>query len=158
MGSVNIAVTAPGFDATIKAFRAMPAELKREVGKQSRTVADPLARVLESAGSSQGSHAAGAASTVRSSVRGGVPSVVASGKPYTLGSEFGGGVRRASYYSTSRAGRRYLIVNRRTTAQFRPYVGQSGYWWDPAIKANGPGATAVLEAWSRIVSAVVARF
>ena len=143
-----------GFDSPVRAFRAMPKELKRTTATRSRTLAEPLATVLRGAGAAQGSHAGAVARRVRSTTSGGVPAVRASGLPYVMGSEFGGGIRRGTYY-THRGGTRYLIVNRHTTAQFRPYLGRTGYWWTPSLRANGAGRAAVLVGWSKIVDEVV---
>lgn len=153
---VRVGVTAPGWDTTIAAFRSMPADLKREVSRQSRTLSEPLATVLRASGSAQGSHAGAVARNVQSSTRGGVPAVQASGLPYVMGSEYGGGLRTHTYYGTSRLGRRYLIVARHTTRQFRPFVGKRGYWWTPELEGNGAGRAAVMRGWSAIIDDVIA--
>lgn len=152
---VRIAVTAPGWETTIAAFRALPADIKRQANADARKLSEPLAQTLKASGTSQGSHAAAVAQRVRSSTSGGVPAVVASGLPYVLGSEWGGGTRTTTYYSTSRTGRRYLIVQRHTTRQFRPH-NTDGYWWTPELKANGAGRAAVLRGWAAIVDEVIA--
>lgn len=156
MGSLSIAASTPGWATSINAIRAMPREVKSEVSRQGRRLAEPLADELRRDGVGQGSHAARVAGKVRSTVKAGVPAVSASGLPYVSGSEYGGGLRRTTYYSTSRRGRRYLVVARHTTRQFRPFRGTEGYWWNPTLR--GPGTAKVLEAWARLVDDVMRRF
>lgn len=153
MGSLSIAATSPGWQSTIRAMRALPSEVKRETSRRAIDLARPLADKIAMEGRRQGSHAASVADTVKASTRGGVPSIRAGGKPYTLGSEFGGGSRRTTYYSTHRtSGRRYLIVQRRSTAQFRPHRGREGYWWFPTIRDD---SDLVLQKWREIVDSVL---
>lgn len=156
MAGMNVAASAPGWDSSIRAMRAMPATLKREVTRQSRTLAEPLAREIRAAGHAQGSHAARVADTVRSTARSGVPTVSATGKPFTMGSEYGGGRRRRTYYSTSRAGRRYLVVQRATTKQFRVFRKQ-GYWFTETAQ-RGRGRDAVLLSWAKLVDDIIQDF
>jgi hypothetical protein len=157
MAGLNIAASAPGWDSTVRAMRSLPTNLKREVSKQGRTLAEPLAREIRAAGHAQGSHAARVADTVKSGMRSGVPTVTAKGKPYTMGSEYGGGVRRTTYTSTSPLGRRYLIVARHSTRQFRPFKGREGYWFTPTAQ-EGRGRDAVLKGWATIIDDVIAEF
>lgn len=155
--SLSLAASAPGWESSIKAMRAMPRELKTQVNRKGRTLAEPVAAALRAEGHSQGSHAASVASTVQSSMRAGVPAVTARGKPYTAGSEWGGRHRRRTYYSTSPLGRRYLIVTRHTTMQFRPHRGQEGYWFTPTVQ-EGKGREACLQAWAALVDDVLRTF
>jgi hypothetical protein len=90
-------------------------------------------------------------------MKGGVPSVTAGGKPYTMGAEYGGRHRHTTHYSTSRLGRRYLIVQRASTMQFRPHRGQEGYFFTPTI-SHGRGREAVLNAWGTLVDDVLREF
>lgn len=158
MGSLSVGTSAPGWDSSIAAMLAMPSSLKSKVTKNGRTLAEPLAREIRAEGASQGSHAASVARTLKSSTRGGVPVVIASGKPYTLGAEFGGQHRRTTYASTSPLGRRYLILQRRTTMQFRPHKGQAGYFFTPTISAGGRGRAVVLHAWAELLREVIREF
>jgi hypothetical protein len=139
-------------------MRAMPSQLKTQVSKRGRDLAEPVAREIRAAGHAQGSHAARVADTVKSGMKAGVPTVTARGKPYTLGSEWGGRIRTKTYYSRSPLGKRYLIVGRHTTMQFRPHRGQEGYWFTPTISAGGRGRTAVLQAWADLVDEVIGEF
>jgi hypothetical protein len=157
MAGLSIAASAPGWESSIKAMRSMPRELKTQVSRRGRTLAEPLAREIRAEGHSQGSHARRVADTVKSGMKAGVPSVSAGGKPYTMGSEWGGGIRRTTYYSTSRLGRRYLVVQRSTTKQFRPYKGKQGYWFTPTIQ-HGAGREVVLKAWADLVDQVLREF
>lgn len=158
MPSLSIGATAPGWEASIRALASVPREIKTEVSRRGgRELAEPLAREIRAEGHSQGSHAARVADRVRSSMKAGAPTVTASGLPYVMGSEYGGGFRRTSYYSTSRLGRRYLIVGRHTTRQFRPHRGREGYWFTPTIR-EGRGRDAVLEGWARLVQDVIGKW
>lgn len=155
MAGFSVGASAPGWDSTIKAMKSLPTDLKREVSRRSRDLSEPLAREIRTAGASQGSHAASVARRTKSSSSGGVPMVRAGGLPYVMGSEFGGGNRRTTYYSHSRLGRSYLIVQRHTTRQFRPFVGQQGYWFTPQLRANSRGVNAVMNAWRDIIDDVL---
>jgi hypothetical protein len=158
MAGLSIAASAPGWESSIRAMRAMPRELKTQVSKRGRTLAEPLAKEIRTAGKAQGSHTARVADTVKSGMKAGVPSVTAGGKPYTMGSEWGGGRRRTTYYSTSPRGRRFLVVGRHTTRQFRPYKGHAGYWFTPELEAGSRGREAVLDAWAELVDDVLREF
>lgn len=58
------------------------------------------------------------------------------------GAEFGGGKRpKRAYVTLSRRGRPY-IVRRRTTRQFRPFLGSHGYWYWPTAKKDLKGINA----------------
>lgn len=158
MPGLNVGASAPGWEASIKALASVPREIKTEVSRNGgRTLAEPLAREIRAEGHSQGSHAARVADSVKSGMRAGAPSVTAGGKPYTMGSEWGGGLRTTTYYSTSRLGRRYLVVRRHTTKQFRRFKGKEGYWFTPTIQ-EGRGRDAVLKAWGELVDDVIGRW
>lgn len=158
MPGLNIGATAPGWATSINALRSVPREIKTEVSRRGgRELAEPLAREIRAEGNSQGSHAGRVADTVKSSMKAGAPSVTAGGPPYTMGSEYGGGLRRTTYYSTSRLGRRYLVVGRHTTRQFRTFRGRTGYWFTPTIQ-EGRGRDAVLKAWGALVDDVIGRW
>lgn len=157
MAKLSVAASAPGWESTISAMRAMPRTIKSEVSKRGRDIAEPLAKEIRSEGNSQGSHAGSVADTVKSGMKAGVPAVTAGGKPYTMGSEWGGGIRRTTHYNTHRlSGRRYLVVNRASTRQFRPHKGNEGYWFTPTIQ-EGKGRQAVMKAWGDLVDDVIAR-
>lgn len=155
MARISVAASAPGWDSTIRSMKAMPTNLKREVSRQGRTLAEPLAQEIRAEGHRQGGHAASVADTVKSGARSGVPTVSAGGKPFVMGSEYGGGRRRTTYTSTSPRGRRYLVVQRASTRQFRTFK-KSGYWFTKA--ATGRGRDKVLKAWAKLVDDVVRRF
>ena len=157
MAGLSVAASAPGWESSIRAMRGIPREVKTEVSRKGRTLAEPLAREIRAAGTSQGSHAASVARTVASTMKAGVPGVRAGGKPYTMGSEWGGRRRRTTYYSTSRLGRRYLVVSRHTTMQFRQFRGKRGYWFTPTIH-EGRGREVVFRAWADLVDEVLREF
>jgi hypothetical protein len=154
MASLSIAASAPGWESSITAMRAMPRNIKSEVSRRGRDLAEPLAVELRAAGHAQGSHANRVADHVKSGMRAGMPTVTAKGLPYIMGSEYGGGHRRTTYFSTSPRGKQYVVVRRATTRQFAPYVGKTGKWWNPTI-FEGDGSTAVLEAWADLVEDVI---
>lgn len=158
MASLNVGASAPGWDASIRALASVPREIKSEVSRRGgRQLAEPLAREIRAEGHRQGSHAGAVAGSVRSGMRSGAPSVQAGGPPFTMGSEWGGGIRRTSYYSTSPLGRRYIVVARHTTRQFRTFRGGRGYWFTPTIQ-EGRGRDAVLRAWADLVDDVIGRW
>jgi hypothetical protein len=157
MATLSLAASSPGWDSSIKAMRAMPTKLKSEVSRRGRTLAEPLAAEVRAVGHAQGSHAGRVADTVKSGMKAGVPSVTAGGPPFTMGSEWGGGRKTKTYNSTSRLGRRYLIVRRHTTRQFRPFKGHTGYWFTPTVQ-EGRGREAVLRAWADLVDEVIRTF
>jgi hypothetical protein len=158
MASFGVAASTPGWDPTVRSMKALPSSLKREVGRRSRDLAEPLAREIRSAGAAQGSHAAAVARRVKSTSSGGLPMVKAAGLPYVMGSEFGGGTRRTTYPSHSPLGRRYLVVQRHTTRQFQPFKGKTGYWFTPQLRASSRGAEAVMKAWRAIIDDVLSEF
>lgn len=155
MGTLNVGAAAPGWDSTIRAMQALPRDVKREVARNGgRELAEPLAREIRTAGRSQGSHAGAAADTVQSGMRSGVPVVKAGGKlPFTQGAEWGGGIRRRTYWTRSPRGTRYVVTLRHTTAQFRPWRRQ-GYWFWGTVN-TGRGADAVMRAWRDVVDRVL---
>lgn len=154
--SINMGLSAPGWTGTINAVRALPREIKTEVSRRGRRLAEPLAREIRAEAASQGSHAAGVAPTVKAGMKAGIPSVKAGGKPYTMGAEFGGRIRRTTHYQTHRTTRtRYIVVQRRSTMQFRPHRGQEGYFFWPTIRDR---SDVVLKPWRELVDDVIAGF
>lgn len=156
-GGLNLAASAPGWESSITAMHAMPRELKTKVSQKGRKLAEPVAKEVRAAGHSQGGHAARVAGQVVSTVKAGVPTVKATGLPYVAGSEWGGRHRHTTYYSTSPRGRRYLIVARATTMQFRAHKGREGYWFTPTVQ-EGKGREACLQAWAELVGEVLRDF
>jgi hypothetical protein len=154
-GRLNIAVDHDDFYDTIRSMRKLPVAVKREVNKQGAHLAEPLAVEIRHVGLTQGSHAGRVADTVKATMKDGVPAVTAGGPPYTMGSEWGGQ-------------HRYRIVNapvygrmplrpymKHTTMQFRPHIGNEGYWFSPTLRSSR-GLRAVLEAWRDVVDEVLA--
>jgi hypothetical protein len=157
MAGLSIAASAPGWETSIKSMKAMPRSLKSEVSRQGRHLAEPLAREIRAEGKRQGSHAGRVADTVKSGMKAGVPTVTAGGPPFTMGSEWGGGHRRTTYNSRSRLGRRFLVVQRHTTRQFRSFRGKTGWWFTPTI-SDSHTRKLVLKAWADLVDDVVRKF
>lgn len=125
--------------ATVRKVKALPRELKTTISRRGRRIADPLAREVRSAqmGSSE-AMVRRMAGTTKGTVRAGIPTVVTGGQPYAIGAEFGGQRKRKTHYSTSRLGRRYIVVLRRSTMQFRQHRGTEGYEVYPAVREAGP--------------------
>jgi hypothetical protein len=156
MAGLSVGISAPGWDSTIRAMRALPRDLKAEVRTKGSQLAQPVAQEVKAAGKAQGSHAASVADTVKPSVRNGSPSIKAGGLPYSYGSEFGGGIRRTTYYSTSPLGKRYLVLGRHTTKQFRPHR-TDGYWFFHTV-LEGEGREIALRQWAELIDDLVGRF
>lgn len=154
MAGLSVGITAEGWEDSIRTMRALPSDVRREVSRRGRPIiADPVARMMKSEGGSQGRHAAAVARTVKTGMRNGQPTIKAGGPPYTLGSEFGGRKsRKVAYATTSRLGKRYVVV-RRTTMQFLTHRGQEGYWFFPTIR-DGKGQQAMMRGWSELVETV----
>lgn len=54
----------------------------------------------------------------------------------TAGTEYGGGRRgKRVVASRSRSGRVY-VMRRRTTRQFKPFLGKRGYWYWPTVRGD----------------------
>jgi hypothetical protein len=139
-------------------MRAMPRSIKGEVSRRGRKLAEPLVREVRAEGHKQGSHAARVADTAKSGMRGGIPTVTAGGRlPYTMGSEWGGRIRRTTYTSTSPRGKSFRVVARHTTMQFRQHKGQEGYWFTPQLTSGSRGREAVLNAWADLIDDVMAK-
>jgi hypothetical protein len=157
-GSIDTTIKTPGWESAIRTMRALPVDVKKEVTRRGRSViAEPVAREIKAVGSSQGSHAAAVARTVKTSMRNGQPAIRAGGPPYTLGSEFGGRKsKKITYPTTSPLGTRYVVA-RRTTMQFRVHTGREGYWFYPTV-LEGKGRDVMMQGWSELVGVVFAEW
>ena len=114
------------------------AELRKRVKAE---IEDPLAGKIRRA--ANGPHGRLAASTVKTT--GGSKPAIWLGRGSGLaadvafGSEFGGQKsKKVQHLMTSRTRARRYIIQRRTTMQFRPHLGQRGYWMSPTMRQNFP--------------------
>lgn len=131
-------------DATLRLLREMPRDLQRDVRKTvTRNVAGPLARKIAAAGAGSDRQSAGAARSVKA-VFDRVPTIRAGGSRKAtsdgatagdifFGAEFGGG-------------------SRKTTRQFRPHRGQTGYWYWPTVRSSSAD---VEEQWASAIDSVL---
>lgn len=159
MVAISTSYESADFDTTIRAMHAMPAFIKREVAKEGRGLAEPLARAIAAAGARGARQSPLVAATSKAGFSRGVATVKAgqSGLAAALakGAEFGGGDRRTTYWTRSRAGNPY-VVTRATTRQFGlPHTGTKGRWFYPTVRARGD---LVLKPWSELVDRVIAGF
>lgn len=132
-----------GLDRLRARFGRMPKAVIEAVGRHiQRDELAPLAEHIRAAAASdrQSARAAGTMRTT-STREGGSIRVGGSGLGGVLldGAEFGGQRKpRRPYVTRSRRGNPY-IVRRRTTMQFRPNLGQRGYWFWPSARRDLKG-------------------
>ena len=111
-----------GLNETLKAFKQYGPDAANELRTAAKEIATGVAARQSAAGRSSDKQSAKAAATVRAR-RDRTPVIVAGGKSRNgqifFGAEFGG--RR-----------------RKTTQQFRPYTGHTGYWFYPTLRAAIP--------------------
>jgi hypothetical protein len=155
--SIVVKADSDAWGPSVKAMQALPSVLKKEISKRGMEVAAPLKSTVAAVGYVRGGHAAGTAPLVKATVRGTVPSVRATGRPYLVGAEFGakrGNVRLLSkaYPADGPNSGRHYFVQTRINMQFQPYSGRVGYWWWPTVRAT---SDKVLDQWRRIVDDVV---
>jgi len=148
------------FASTLAAARALPSDLKRKVAREGKTLAQPLADAVERKARSQGKIASIAGASTKATIRQAAPAVVLGGgsglaSKLVFGAEFGGGVKRLTYYSRSSTGARYLITLRHTTRHFRPHKGATGYFFWPTIRAEGD---LVLKPWADSLDKAIAEW
>lgn len=121
-----------GLDVTLRAFRALPADVKKGADEQVREVARLVRDSTIAAASTPAERLA--ATTIKAqkaSVSLGGPRRAAG--QMALGTEFGG--RR-----------------RKSTQQFRPHRGKDGYFFWPTIRAN---STRIKAMWDQLLEDVI---
>jgi hypothetical protein len=128
-----------GLNETLKAFRQYGPDAANELRTAAKNISPTVAHRQQAAGRSSSKQSAKAAPTVRAR-RDRVPVIVAGGRSKAgvvfFGAEFGG--RR-----------------RKTTQQFRPYRGHTGYWFYPTLRASMP---AILDAYSKALDTAARRW
>lgn len=111
-----------GLNETLRAFKQYGPDATNELRTEAKALSSQVAARQKAAGAGSDRQSAMAARTVRAR-RDRVPVIVAGGRSRPgmvfFGAEFGG--RR-----------------RRTTQQFRPYRGRTGYWFYPTLRAMTP--------------------
>lgn len=156
MTNLRVTVDRQGVDAWERLgqqVRSLPRAVKSELRKDALQIAKPLADAVRAAqrGSSE-KHANRMAATTRATVSQGLPTVRSGGLPYSVGAEFGGGLKVKSYTSTSPLGTRYVIVGRHTTMQYRRHRGTEGYEIYPTVRED---SQAVLRGFEDVVDRVI---
>jgi len=133
-------ITVANLDASIKGLSKSNAELTKALAQTLQEAVPPSSEgEMHARASAAGRMQAQAAGTVDVGklvdgvqARGG-------GLPYFLGAEFGGRRRpKSRHVVSSRSGRSY-VVYKRTTMQFAPFVGHTGYFVTPVWRARLQG-------------------
>lgn len=134
--------TIVGLDPLTQRMRTWPQAIDAAVHARVMVEARPLVGRMRSRAAAVGGPARIAGRTVALvSARDGV-AVRAGGTPVLFGAEFGSKrVRRKAYVTRSRARTPY-VVRRRTTRQFRPFLGRRGYWFWPTVRSDLKGINA----------------
>jgi hypothetical protein len=128
-----------------------PAAVDAAVREQVLTEVAPMPARMAARAAAVGGSSVIAGRNVSMVTTGTGATVRAAPTPTLKGGEFGArGQRRTGYVTRSRKGTAYT-VSRRTTRQFRPYLGNRGYWFWPVVRADLKGirgrvAAAVREA------------
>ena len=120
-------------------FYRLPGILQKTIAKRARDLAEPLADDIKRAQSAAGSHSGRMATTTQAVVIGGLPGVISGGSlPYAMGAEYGGQRKVNEYMRAPVYGRAVSSVySKRTTMQFRPHRGTTGYeFWPTVNKAS----------------------
>jgi hypothetical protein len=133
-----------GIKAWLQRFSRMPSEIDKALLRQVEIEARPLVPDMRSTAGGYGAMPAKAAATARLSplrdgaqVRAGGTGSVASEILY--GAEHGGRKRgKRAVARRSKLGNVY-ITRRRTTMQFKPHMGQRGYWFWPTARKDLKG-------------------
>jgi hypothetical protein len=111
-----------GLNETLRAFRQYGPDAANELRTAAKAIAADVAAKQQAAGRSSDRQSAMAAGSVRAR-RDRTPVIVAGGRSKAgmvfFGAEFGG-------------------QRRKTTRQFRPYRGKTGYWFYPTLRAATP--------------------
>lgn len=128
-----------GLNETLRAFKQYGPDAANELRTAAKQIATVVAARQQAAGHASSKQSALTAPTVRAR-RDRTPVIVAGGRSRAgqvfFGAEFGG--RR-----------------RRTTQQFRPYRGHTGYWFYPTLRRSTP---AILDAYSKALDKAARRW
>jgi hypothetical protein len=119
-----------GAAAILRAFNELPRDANQQLKDGVGELVRELVPKVKAAGAAQGSQAARVSRTTRA-YRDRLPSIGAGGARVAgmvYGSEFGMN-RRSGWY----AARRYADSDGR---QYRPHIGQTGYWFFPTVRDN----------------------
>ena len=140
-------VKVEGLDAIAARAARWPAEVDQAVQKAIRDEVTPMLGHMTSRAGAVSRPAAMAARTARMSSTAGGMAIMAGGtgnlgSVLLKGSEFGGRRRpKKAVVMRSPKGKGY-IARRRTTQQFKPFLGTRGYWFWPTARKDLKGVNA----------------
>lgn len=139
-----------GIDALTGRVKTWPQQIDSAVQKRIVVEVQPLVSHMKAKASAVGGSARMAGRTVRLlSTKDGL-GVAAGGTKVLMGAEYGAylkskgrasGGGKKSYVTKSRKGTPY-IVRRRTKNQFKPHLGNRGYWFWPTVRTDLKGINA----------------
>lgn len=144
----RLGISTPDADATIKRLRGLPKELNSEIRQAAKKIVNAEVPRLVARARSSSKQAAAVAGTIRAKsdrlpaiVAGGARKVSMSGRKQAadqifFGAEFGG-------------------ARRKTTQQFRPHRGKTGYFLYPQLRAD---ADDIMADWDDTVNDLIDRF
>lgn len=143
-----------GLDPLRRRVRDWPYKIDAEMKRQIEHEIAPMVGHMRERGSRIGGAASitSATVTVATIDRGMVVKAGGSGLAKTLmpGSEYGGRKRpKRPYVNRSRSGKAY-VMKRRATMQFKPHLGNRGYWFWPTARTD-------LKGINRRVSAILSK-
>jgi hypothetical protein len=155
--TLTVKVKITGLRETLAKFRDLPKDASDKLRDESQRLAQFLALKAQSRGFSQGGQAALAASTIKA-VRDRVPAIQMGGTKRVgrkgvpvwqimFGAEFGMN-RRSGWYANRK-------FNGDPGRQYRPHLGQKGYFFFPTVEDN---ATDISAAWNKAADQIVNDF
>jgi len=138
-----VSIDVNGLDALQARVKAWPERIDAELAKQVEAEVRPMVSHMSGKASAIGGAAMVAARSlgISATANGMTVSAGDSGLSGLLlhGGEFGGRKRpKVSYATRSRSGTAYFVF-RRTTQQFKPHLGNRGYWFWPTVRADLKG-------------------
>lgn len=172
---MNLAVE--GLKPFLTRISALPKTAQNEIRQAAQGIADDEVERIVSAGKASDKQSAAAAAFIKSR-KDRVPAIAAGGAKKTgvsggakagelfFGAEFGGGSNKKferelteTVYTTStgktRTRRTYsaakLVGSKKSTNQFRPHLGQTGYWFWPQLRAD---RDRMMSRWEAVVNAI----
>lgn len=143
-------VRVEGLDPLSARVNAWPAQVAAALAREIHTEVRPMVAHMSARASAIGGAASISARSLGIVTGGDSITVHAGGGGLAgellSGAEFGGRKRaKRSYATRSRSGNAY-IVRRRTTQQFKPHLGNRGYWFWPVVRSDLKGVRARVDA------------
>ena len=126
----KVSVEVEGLKELQRRVRNLPKQAQEELRQAAQAIADMELPRLRAAASGSSRQAGAIASSIRSR-RDRFPAIAAGGRGRTGVS--GGATAGQLFYGAEFGGRRS-----RTTMQFRPHLGQRGYFFFPTLRADQP--------------------